>query len=150
MGSSKKSGSSKSPAQPTPKGGPAVTPYGQASPFNPQYTSFLPTDGSSAMLNDPSRLEGGDPTPLLAQQNQAEAEAKAKATAGVGQPSAYSQYMQFSNNGMGGGRGDNPFSRIANLPSPGPDASPEDKELHKNAMQRAVLATFLGGRVKGA
>jgi hypothetical protein len=46
-----------------------VTPFGQATRFNPQYTSFLPGNGQVAQLNDPSRQEFGQNTALLAQQD---------------------------------------------------------------------------------
>ena len=46
-----------------------VTPYGQASYFNPMYDSILPTNGGPAMLNDPTRREAGGAVPLQAQQN---------------------------------------------------------------------------------
>jgi hypothetical protein len=52
-----------------------VTPYGQASQFNPQYQSVLPVDAAggpnnlaTSQLGDPTRMEAGPPTPLLQQQ----------------------------------------------------------------------------------
>ena len=67
------SGSTKAPAYATPNihavaDANGVTPFGQASVFNPQYTSFLPTNGAVAQLGDKSRLEGGPAVPLQAQQ----------------------------------------------------------------------------------
>lgn len=55
---------------PEPQG--ARAPYGQASQFNPQYSSFLPGDpNASANVGDPTRMEYGAPTPLLQQQQAA-------------------------------------------------------------------------------
>lgn len=61
-------GNYQAPDTPQPQGG--TVPYGKASPFNPQYTSFLPGNGQTAMLGDPSRLEGGPVTPLQTQQEE--------------------------------------------------------------------------------
>lgn len=53
---------------PQPQGAP-VTPYGQSTPFNPQYQSILPSDPlQTAQLGDPTTTESGPETPLLAQQ----------------------------------------------------------------------------------
>jgi hypothetical protein len=60
-------GSGPPPDASTPQG--STTPYGQASYFNPNYQSFLPTDPmASAQLGDPTRQEYGASTPLLQQQ----------------------------------------------------------------------------------
>ena len=46
-----------------------TAPYGQSSQFNPKYTSFLPEDPMmSAQVGDTPRIEYGQPTPLLEQQ----------------------------------------------------------------------------------
>jgi hypothetical protein len=57
------------PNTPQPQGS-RTTPYGNATPFNPQFASYLPPEGSaaSAMLGDAPRQEYGAPTPLLEQQ----------------------------------------------------------------------------------
>ena len=58
------------PDMPSPQG--QQTPYGFASQFNPQYSSFLPADPmASAQLGDPTRQEFGAPTQLLEQQRAA-------------------------------------------------------------------------------
>jgi hypothetical protein len=55
---------------PAPQGN--QTPYGRASEFNPQFTSFLPQNSTApAQIGDPSRQEFGTPTPLLEQQRAA-------------------------------------------------------------------------------
>jgi len=55
-----------------PQPGGNQTPYGQASQFNPQYSSFLPQDQmASAQLGDPTYQQYGAPTPLLQQQQAA-------------------------------------------------------------------------------
>jgi len=66
------SSSGRAPVQPQPQGS-QTTPYGNATPFNPMFTSYLPPEGStaSAQLGDVPRQEFGAPTPLLRQQQAA-------------------------------------------------------------------------------
>ena len=60
-------GSGAPPNTPEPSGPKAN--YGEASYFNPQYSSFLPADpNASANVGDPTRMEYGAPTQLLQQQ----------------------------------------------------------------------------------
>jgi hypothetical protein len=55
-----------------PQPGGNQTPYGFASQFNPQYSSFLPQDpNASANVGDLTRQEYGAPTQLLQQQQAA-------------------------------------------------------------------------------
>lgn len=88
------------------------TPYGFASQFNPQYSSFLPSDPmASAQLGDPTRQEYAAATPLLEQQRAAPMVAQApqqdlKGLLSMLMASQKPQKKRYEGSGShGGGRG---------------------------------------------